>query len=563
MLSWLGISCGSLVGLFVLWIVVAVVRLVLRYRRSPERRWCDHVLKLMDTAHRRAQAEREAMKAAGVQHADEDRAMRDQAFHAFLGTLPVSELDAYPGIGPATVGKLRDAGYADLAALYDAPLEGMGLGQKRLADVQYAVRNLVEQAHSRFDAGACGEAQDLAIQLELLRASRSEQGMRATERYLAAVNVMQKLEPLAQAAERFNLSVYLRPELEGLDFPTLMQRKLPDLDRAIQAADERAGREFAARRKAAPSVQTGSPAAAVGAASPPAGPRAASAPPANQILSFPTPANTPVDLFRNALQSASPLEPVPPPPAGPRAETEAPEADRLARLQLTVEFAFAVARADGRVARKERAVIDEYLQRHWENEPALRNRLKAFCAQYESGLLDLDACLWQIAARFSPEERGELVTFAGAIADASGERNQREQGLLERIARKLRVALPAGPADRPQAVPEAAAPPSDTRPPAALTSEERLALLEIDLSTPLSADLLRRQYHLLMERYAAEKVAALGPEFVAMADSKRTAIRAAASGLLETLGEPLETTPPATAPPELRHNPDLDAMFGA
>jgi uncharacterized tellurite resistance protein B-like protein len=562
MLYWLGISCGGLLGLLVLGIVVAVLRLILRYRSSPERRWCDHVLKLMDTAHRRAQAEREAMKAAGVQHAEEDRALRDQAFRAFLSTLPVSELDAYPGIGPATVGKLRDAGYADLAALHNVPLESMGLGQKRLADVQYAMRDLVKQAHSRFDAGACEDAQDLAVQLDLLRASRSEQGMRATERYLAAVRVMQKLEPPAQAARRFNLSVYVRPELEELDFPTLMKRKLPDLDLAIQTADERGGREFAERRQAPPSAQTGSPAAAVGAASPPAGPRAASAPPANQILWFPTPVHTPVDLFRDALHAAPPLEPVPP-PAGPRAETEAPEADRLARLQLTVEFAFAVARADGRVARKERAVIDEYLQRHWENEPALRNRLKAFCAQYESGLLDLDACLWQIAARFSPEEHGDLVTFAGAIADASGERNQREQGLLERIARKLRVALPAGPAMPLQAVPEATVPPSNARPPVALTSDERMALLEIAPSTPQSADLVRRQYHLLMERYAAEKVAAMGPDFVAMADSKRTAIRAAASALLEKLGEALETTPPAAAPQELRHNPDLDAMFGA
>jgi uncharacterized tellurite resistance protein B-like protein len=551
---WLGSICGGLVGLAVLFLVLTFLREVLRYRRSPERRWCNHVLKLMETAHRRALAEREAMQQAGVQHAEEDQALRDRAFHAFLHSLPVSELDAYPGIGPATVGKLRDAGYADLAALHDAPLQGLGLGQKRLTDVQNAVRDLVEQAHGRFDAGACSEARELAVHLEVLRASRSEQGARATERYLAAVNVMQKLEPLAQAAERFNLSVYLRPELEGFDFPALMQRKLPDLDRAIQAADERAGREYAARQQTAPAGQPATQPTPARESFRIAGQRAAAPPPTIPIPTTSVPSHAPVDLFQKALQSAPPLQPSAPLPAGPRVQGEAPADDAVVRLQLTVEFAFAVARADGRIARKERAVIEEYLRRRWWNDPALRNRAKAFCAQYESALLDIDACLWHITTRFSPEERRDLLEFAYAIADATGERNQREQDLLERIARKLGVSLAPQPAAPPQPAPaEKPAP----------TQEERLALLEIEPSVAVSADLVRRQYHLLMERFAAEKVASLGPEFMAMADSKRTAIRAAAVALLEPLGEPLETAPPAAAPQELRHNPDLDAMFGA
>ena len=48
-----------------------------------------------------------------------------------------------------------------------------------------------------------------------------------------------------------------------------------------------------------------------------------------------------------------------------------------------------------------------------------------------------------------------------------------------------------------------------------------------------------------------------------VATDKRTAVREAASALLEGLGEKLETEAPAPEPPELRHNPDLDAMFGA
>jgi hypothetical protein len=65
----------------------------------------------------------------------------------------------------------------------------------------------------------------------------------------------------------------------------------------------------------------------------------------------------------------------------------------------------------------------------------------------------------------------------------------------------------------------------------------------------------------LSERYEGAKFEAAGPEFVAMAQSKREAVQAAALALLEPLGEPLEVVAPAE-PRDLRHNPDLDAFFG-
>jgi hypothetical protein len=87
--------------------------------------------------------------------------------------------------------------------------------------------------------------------------------------------------------------------------------------------------------------------------------------------------------------------------------------------------------------------------------------------------------------------------------------------------------------------------------------------LEIDDSAPLSVDLVRRQYNLLSERYAAEKFTSAGPEFVALAHNKREAILAAATALLQAFGEKVELAVPAAAQPqELRHNPDLDAVFG-
>ena len=86
--------------------------------------------------------------------------------------------------------------------------------------------------------------------------------------------------------------------------------------------------------------------------------------------------------------------------------------------------------------------------------------------------------------------------------------------------------------------------------------------MEIDSNVPLSADLIRRQYRLLSERYSPEKIAALGAEFVTIAEQKRAAALAAARALIAPLGEELER-PVENAPPAgLRDNPDLDAVFG-
>ena len=49
--------------------------------------------------------------------------------------------------------------------------------------------------------------------------------------------------------------------------------------------------------------------------------------------------------------------------------------------------------------------------------------------------------------------------------------------------------------------------------------------MEIEPSLPLTADLIRRQFNLLSERYAEDKFTFAGPEFVAMARNKRDAVR--------------------------------------
>jgi hypothetical protein len=100
-------------------------------------------------------------------------------------------------------------------------------------------------------------------------------------------------------------------------------------------------------------------------------------------------------------------------------------------------------------------------------------------------------------------------------------------------------------------------------PDAPLTETDCRAALDIAAEIPLNVDLVRRQHRLLADRFAPERFANHGPEFVKMAAEKRDKAERAARHLLAGYNEPLE--PPAAPPPpaDLRHNPDLDDVFGA
>jgi hypothetical protein len=91
--------------------------------------------------------------------------------------------------------------------------------------------------------------------------------------------------------------------------------------------------------------------------------------------------------------------------------------------------------------------------------------------------------------------------------------------------------------------------------------EQCLALLNIDLTTPVSGDLIRRQWNLLTKRCDLNKAATLGPKYVKMVDADLAALRKAAEFLLGPMGEKLEIEP-QRPPQDLRHNPDLDDVFG-
>jgi tellurite resistance protein len=418
------------------------------------------------------------------------------------------------------------------------------------------VRDLTRQSWSRFNAGSGPEAQELANRVRALAESYAERAERGQARLRAAQAVQDKLERPVAAARQVTLWNHLWHDPDDLVPAAVREAALPDLEMAIRTADEQARaarrqRQLPVRNEVPPVIPVAVPAASSAGRPEPVAlettrgqsPRGSSAP----------------ALLREAR------------PAAPTAAPVHEEDDHLVLLELTVQFACAVARTDGSISRKERALIEDHLERRFRYDTALLNRARALFAHYESTAIDLEACLERIGQAFTVAHRQSLFEFATQVAEASGPMNEREVRFLEKVSRQWNLPWvrpePAQVSPAPPEIvrPVAAAPPSapaPTREPAALSRAEQLALLEIDTATPLSADLIRRQYHRLMELFNPEKEESKGPEFVALAASKRQAVAAAARALIEPFGEALEKAT-APLPTELRHNPDLDDVFGA
>jgi uncharacterized tellurite resistance protein B-like protein len=228
----------------------------------------------------------------------------------------------------------------------------------------------------------------------------------------------------------------------------------------------------------------------------------------------------------------------------------------LATMRALAGFGLLVAKADGRMAQAERTAVRNYLAEKFGGDPVLVRHLDPTLADVEKAVpAEADAVV-AVLAVVPESQRAELVAWAERIADASGERNAKEQGLLGRVrdalgVKRVEEEVPAAPVPKP-------VPQLDTD---ARKSESPRDLLAIEQSVDLSVDLIRRRYNLLTEKLDPVKAAALGAEFAALAEAKRAKLRAAAEELLKPFGEPLET-PAAPPPADMRHNPDLDDAFG-
>jgi hypothetical protein len=577
-------------ALAVLTPLISGLVLYVQFRNSPEAQWQSRVLNLLAAAQRRMREENQTLKRLAADEEADARALRDEAFHSYLGDISVAELDAYTGIGPGTVSKLREGGYSNLASLRRARIRISGLGDKRLADIDHAVNDLVRKAHKAFDAGECRQARALDTELDRAAAKYDALRVRAIARSKAAREVLKRLKTPAVAVGRLTFWSWIRPPSEEpIIAQEILDAALPNLESALREADNRARLAPIPRSREKSAEERTSPATAT----------------PGQRPNTPAPAKAkPVEgtrardlaWWREQAEQVAASGSTAHATEQPRPQSSAQDNVHLVLMELTIQFALAVARADGPLTPAERELIRQYLRQRYRSHRALLNRAEAFCAHYESAAIDLDNCVHQLRQRLPPAALPPLMELAHRIVGASGQGVSAAAPFLRELAQHLgvevavaaqqeRPARPVPPAPVAVAAPAAPRRPGAPAPPAiaaagaptapgvgspdvgrnqaaAPTRDECLALLEIPASVALSADLVRRQWNLLSQRMAPEKASAWGPEAVKLAERKLAAVQRAAESLLKPMGEQLEAPSPARPATDLRHNPDLDDVFG-
>jgi len=491
--------------------------LYLRYRFTPAARWKARVRSALAEQEARRRRARRQLAEAG--HDPDDHELRREFLDRQLQGVAVEELAKYPGIGPVTVSRLREAGLATVAACGRARLSAVpGIGRVREADLKDALKKIRREAESRFDAGASPQAAAFAAERKRRQADRDRR------RQQAEAEVRQAEAALAALGDQARIA-------RGVTFfGHLARRQPPGLT---------------------PEVMSGPPAAMLEPRPAPAEPEASAR--AEPVLVGPVsnlselPRGSPAPPAGAALADASH-------PAGSPLVLP-PDTSPLGRLRAVAGLGLAVAKADGRIAVAERKQVRVFLERRYATDPELARKVESLVAEVESDLPTLGDALWAVKRTIAAEAWPELYQFAVSVADAAGERNTREVECLARVAEELGIGIKPPPAHVP-------APVVATEPDGPLTEPECRLALEIAPETPLSVDLVRRQHRLLSDRFAPEKFASHGPEFVKMAAEKRDKAERAARHLLGGYNEPLEA-PAAPPPTDLRHNPDLDDVFGA
>lgn len=517
---------------FVTILIVAVVLTVafavfyahLRFQRTQAYQWREQV---------RARVAELVSEADELQHppsgGSADR-WRAELFRQHLRTLPLTALLPCTGIGPGTVDRLSAARLQSIADLTQFDVSRIhGFGPAKSADVRMAVRQVVREAEGRFEAGACPEGQEFSRRLATQAATEQAEAEGRRLKIQAVNAVLARLSALEALANQVTFLNHLLKRMPVGLTDDVMARPLPELQ--------------------VPSVPPPAPIPIARPEPPPV--------PTHVVMSA-RPAASAVssgDLFRVAL--AAPVR---------AADSPTTEPPHLHRLRVFARFGFVVAKADGRIAKAERAAIRSFLSDLFGHDPVLVRHIDPTIEQVEAAVPSEEVVVREVLAVVTnPVDRQAVYAAAERIAEASGERNQREEEMLGRLRAVLGVAadptpvpvLPRGNAECVSPTPGVAS--RQTESP---SSPDPRTILEIDPPVELSADLIRRRYTLLTEKADPAKAATLGPEFERMAVKKRADLRQAAESLIARFGVPLD--PPAAPPPsmDLRHNPDLDDVFG-
>ena len=435
----------------------------------------------------------------------------EKLFNAHLQSIPASAVLGFPGIGPGTVERLQSAGFTAIPQLIGYDFERIpGFGPAKASEMKAAVRKLWLDAKARFEAGACLEGREYQKRWAEMNAADRAERERCLRTNAGIERAMAELQPSLQLANDVTFWNHLlhKGDVPGLT-DELMARPLPEV-----AVDPPVVATIPVVKPVVPEVRPALPLAAKRAGD--------------------TPVSAPVDLFKQALQAAP---------------VTAAEHPLLPKLRAFCAFALVVAKADGRIAKSERAEVRELLAGSFGHDATLVRFIDPVIELTERNIPDEDDALALVLELTTPDERRMLYAVAEKIADTTGGRGAREVDTLLRIAKALEVTI----------APPVATPPELGRQVGNLSPRK---ILEIDPSATVSPDLIRRRYLLLTERADPAKAAALGAEFAAMAEAKRADIRRAAEELLAPFGEPLIAPVSPAKTSDIRHNPDLDDVFG-
>lgn len=523
-----------------------------RYRASPQAVWkqrVNHFVWELLLRHHRLRAETEGVALTLKNLADE-------AFRRHLRTIPLEKLTDFANIGSGTIAKLRDMGCRGLEDVLNGHFEGVpGIGHVRAADLRAAADSLVRDARARFDAGACPEAQEYRRKVDEIRANDRGQTVARLQELEAIEAGLDQMKTLHQLAREVTfIGFLLRVRVPGLTpdvllhpFPTVTVAPSPPAPISVPAA--------------APVPPPIALTAAVAAAKPVTEPFSV----LPRRPSVPTSPPPPADLFRAELNAS-----------GVNTKTDPGEHPGLARMRAVIGLGLLIARADGRVAQSEKRAIRGYLEQTFGHDPVLLRNIDPLMERTEKAVPDEAAALAAARTTVPAQERLAVYRWLERIADASGERNQKERDALARVATGLEVSLdrdqPNRPTETKQEVANGTPKPPVDKPlvvgvptpveKAEAAAPDHRAVLEIAPDVPLDPDLIRRRYQLLTEKLDPGKAAAFGQEFVRMVEEKRARVRVAAEALIAPFNEPLEKPVPPP-PTDIRHNPDLDDVFGA
>ncbi len=603
-----------------------------KFRRTEAYRWRNDVLG-------REAALRRAYRAAkdGGRRTDLD-ALREKYFAEHLRTVGVDAVAQFTGIGPGTVDRLRQAGLRTLADLIDYPFHRLpGIGPSKSADLRAAVRELVADARRRFEGGDCAKGLEFRDHRDRVRRREREEDEDRERRLKELTADLRELGPQVAVAKRITLWNFFwhdgrypgyadvappvarrdpeeraGPAATDVDNdvrvvllpphsnPAKMSPESPTaLNVTVQCAACDARLQVTSSRPRPQYRVTCPRCGAVSTITPPAKPAPL---PVVKPLPVATPVPPPVPVPANAPVAVRPstAAPVPPPrmsakPPGralpssgqptdlfadalkSSAPAPAPAAEHpeLPKLRALAGFGLMVAKADGRIAKAERAAVREFLATLFGHDPVLARHLDPVIETVEKAIPAEPVAVAEVVRRTSPNERRRIYLAAERIADACGKRNRQEEDLLERVAVALdvqpspKIVSAAAPPPRVQSsaayTPAAASAPAAPKPPVEppqLRPPDPRKLLEIEPGVELSVELIRRRFTLLFEKVDPAKARDFGPEFVAMVEKKRADLRAAAESLIAPFGVPLD--PPAAPPPsaDIRPNELLDDIFG-